>query len=254
MHAASERGREERRDTNEILLTHAVRNNAEVVLGDIVRVAKALNVVEARSVTLTSTNEKRLVQHLKDTGMKRSFPAMFVNTPVLKGDYVISIGPMGPWYVFEVIDIEVATDDAKSLAEALAGKQSKLDEPPVAVITEKTEVIPVDFDNVQRIFPSDVQRRGNSCPVFWIHVTDKLQKLDAESVYLVVTFTCLHLGGIISGQYERKIDKNTDIQGLVMQYSDAAKQLIDIINEEARARTVDASEVKNRIMQKWMEI
>lgn len=226
---------------NSVWLTNTVRNNAEVQLGATVEVRKAKRIADAQRVVMTSSHTNEITKNIANLGITQHLPAMLAGSPVLPGDYVVTHQPMGGMrIVFEVLKVEVISSGTG---------QDTPDETMPTIITSTT-AIEIEQNHNQR--GAEGQRR-RGYPVFWVSIQDAILKTD-DNVFLVMKFWGLHSEGHYSGELEKKITLETDIQNLVISYTEAAQKEVDAINEKARTEKVSANEVKNRILQKWISI
>lgn len=217
------------RNPNTIWLTKTVRNNAEVPFGASVEVAKAQGVFEAKRIVIAPSHVNEASKYLEQLQIKQHLPSLLSGSPVLPGDYVVTLQPMGgSWIVFEIMDIGTTENSGKS----------------PALISKNTSI------EVKQI-EGERPRRGY--PVFWVNVQDGVRKVE-QGVFLVMNFSGLHYDGRFGGQFERKVAGDTDIQTLVSRYAEVAQRETDSINEEARTATISAESVKNRILQRWMKV
>jgi hypothetical protein len=227
------------RNPNTIWLSKTVQNNAEVSLDAAVKVRKASRAIEAKRIVIAHSHVNEITKNLGRLQLIQHLSAMLSGSPVLLGDYVVAHQPMGSWIVFEVLDIEPNT------IEADVGDQKIL-----AIISGKTMI---EVRKAEEVIQSNEQRLRRGYPVFWVNIRDGIRKAE-QDVSLIMNFWGLHYDGQYAGQFERKISKETDIQGLVTLYTEAAQREVDVINEEARTVSVPAESVKNRILQRWMGI
>ena len=224
---------------NSVWLTNTVRNNAEVPLGASVEVRKTTRFAEAQRVVLTSSQANEITKNT-NLGITQHLPAILAGSPILPGDYVVTHQPMGGMrIVFEVLKAE---------AVSAGGGQNSPDETMPTIITPTTS-IEIEQNHIQQ--GDEHRMRGYS--VFWVSIQDAIRKTD-DNVFLVMKFWGLHSEGHYSGELEKKITLETDIQHLVISYTEAAQKEVDAINEKARTEKVSANEVKNRILQKWISI
>lgn len=226
---------------NTVWLTNTVRNNAEVPLGASVEVKKAARVSEAKRIVITSSYDNELSKNLPHLGITQHLPSMLSGSPILPGDYVVTHHPMGSSIVFEVVEVEA--DDGVNISFA------NIDSASPVLISTKTII---EIKGAERLEQSG-QRSRRGYPVFWVNVQDGVRKSN-ENIFLVMSFWGLHFGGRYSGNFERKIAKDTDIQRLVLGYTEAASKEMDAINEESKSKPVSSDEVKNRILQRWMAV
>ena len=228
------------RNPSTVWLTKTVGNNAEVPLGAVVEIKKSGGAVEARRIVIAPSHADEITKNLDRLQITQHLSSMLAGSPVLLGDYVVTYQPMGPWIVFEVLDVE-----RSATASDVSGGEN-----PV-LISKKTTI------EVKR--PDEMPQKGEELPrrgypVFWVNVRDGVRKTDNENVFLMMSFWGLHYDGRYAGEFQRKINNVTDIQNLVSRYTEVAQREIDSVNEEARTGNLSAESVKNRILQRWMDI
>jgi len=229
----------EKESPNSVFMNASVRNNAEMPIGGTVQIEKIDSISDASKLVLLSSfqpNEEEQMGNLRNADVLAHTMA---GSPVVKGDYVISLSMGAGWEVFELIDIQTSSGSSEGASFITPSTQMEI-----------VRAVPAGHGSATSTSRSSLR----AYPLFVITFQETVRKIDDDNIFLIMAFHGLHRDGRFGGEIQRKISIDTDIQSLASQIKETAERTADLINEESRIKTISPTDVQNRITQSVLTI